>query len=357
MKIAIILGTRPEIIKLSPIIRSCDSQQLDYFIIHTNQHYSDNMDKIFFQELGLAAAEYNLGIGSGKQGAQTGKMLMAIEEVLLKTKPDLVLVQGDTNTVLAGALAAAKLYIKVGHVEAGLRSYDRAMPEEINRIMVDHMADWLFCPTDKQAEILAGEGISKEKIFITGNTIVDAVLHSVNNINNDLLLKHKLTAGKYILVTMHRPSNVDDKNMLAKQLNNISQLATDKDLAVVFPIHPRTLKNIQAFNLVIPDNIKVTEPCGFVDLITLEKFAKIILTDSGGLQEEGCILGVPTLNLRANTERPECVEAGASKIVGSDFAKLLAGYNFYDQADFTWTNPFGDGHSAAKIIEICRSGS
>lgn len=358
MKIAIILGTRPEVIKLSPIIRYCDSQQLDYFVIHTNQHYSDNMDKIFFQELQLTTPKYNLGIGSGEQGEQTGKMLVAVEKVLLIEKPNIVLVQGDTNTTLAGALAAAKLQIKVGHVEAGLRSYDRTMPEEINRIVVDHIADYLFCPTDKQAGILLEEGINKEKIFVTGNTIVDAIVHSAKNINNDLLLRYNLEKGKYILLTMHRPSNVDDKNILAKQLNNISHLARDKNLKVIFPIHPRTLKNIKNFNLTIPSNIKIIDPLGFVDLITLEKFAKIILTDSGGIQEETCILGVPSLNLRANTERPECVEVGASKIVGSDFNELLRGFNFYDQADgFKWPNPFGDGQSAANIIKTCQSKS
>ncbi len=356
MKIAIILGTRPEIIKLSPIIRYCANNQLDYFIIHTNQHYSDNMDKIFFKELGLVEPQYNLGIGSGEHGAQTGKMLVAIEKVLLAAKPDLVLVQGDTNTVLAGALAAAKLQIKVGHVEAGLRSYDRTMPEELNRIVADHIADWLFCPTDQQAKILLGEGIAKEKIFITGNTIVDAILHSIKNINHDLLSRLNLKEKQYILLTMHRPSNVDEKDALAKQLTNISRLAEDKGLEVVFPIHPRTLKNIKAFALNIPDNIKVIEPLSFIDLLTLEKFAKIILTDSGGLQEEGCILGVPTLNLRDNTERPECVEVGASKIVGSDYNKLSDGFNFYDRADnIKWLNPFGDGHSTAKIIKICQS--
>ncbi len=356
MKLAIVLGTRPEIIKLSPIIRYCANNQLDYFIIHTNQHYSDNMDKIFFEELGLADPQYNLGIGSGEHGAQTGKMLMAIEKILLEIKPDLVLVQGDTNTVLAGALAAAKLQIKVGHVEAGLRSYDRTMPEEINRIIVDHIADWLFCPTDKQAKILLSEGIAKEKVFITGNTIVDAALHNIKNINQELLLKHNLKEKQYILLTMHRPSNVDDKNVLAKQLNNISRLAKDRGLEVVFPLHPRTLKNIQTFELSLPGNIKIIDPLGFIDLITLENFAKIILTDSGGIQEEGCILGVPTLNLRDNTERPECVEVGASKIVGSDFDKLSRGFDFYNQEpNFKWQNPFGDGQSAAKIMKICQN--
>lgn len=355
MKIAIILGTRPEIIKLSPIIRYCEKEKRDYFIIHTNQHYSENMDKVFFKELNLPTPKYNLNIGSGGQGDQTGRMLVEIEKILLQEKPNIVLVQGDTNSVLAGALSASKLGIKVGHVEAGLRSYDRTMPEEINRIITDHISDYLFCPTEKQKNILLNEGISEEKIFVTGNTIVDAVNQSLKLINKNLLNRYKIKEKAYILLTMHRPSNVDNKQILSKQLDNISKLAKKKGLSVIFPVHPRTKKNIELFNISIPDNFKVIEPLGFIELLCLEKNAKIILTDSGGIQEEACILGVPSLNLRENTERPECVEIGASKIVGSDYKQLEEGYDYYNKLNkYCWENPFGDGKSSKKMMEIIR---
>lgn len=352
MKICIILGTRPEIIKLSPIIRYCGKKKLDYFIIHTNQHYSENMDKIFFKELDLPSPRYNLNIGSGNQGDQTGRMIIEIEKILINEKPNIVLVQGDTNSVLAGALAASKLGIKIGHVEAGLRSYDRTMPEEINRIITDHISDYLFCPTKKQKEILVSEGISEAKIFVTGNTIVDSVYQSLKIINKDQLKKYNLNPGDYILLTMHRPSNVDNKEVLTKQINNISKLGKEKDLKIIFPIHPRTKKNIGSFKIDIPDNFKVIEPLGFLDLLSLEKNAKIILTDSGGIQEEACILGVPSLNLRENTERPECVEVGASKIVGSEYGLLIKGYDYFDKSkNLKWRNPFGE-NATRKIFEF-----
>ena len=204
--IAIILGTRPEIIKMSPIIRECEKQGLDYFILHTGQHYSYNLDRIFFEDLELPAPKYNLDVGSGTHAEETGKMLIGIEKVLLKEKPDIVLVEGDTNTVLAGALAAAKLHIKVGHVEAGLRSYDRSMPEEINRILADHVSDYLFAPTEKAKENLLREGIEEDKIFVTGNTIVDAVYQNLEIAKRkvNILDKLNLSSREYFLITSHR---------------------------------------------------------------------------------------------------------------------------------------------------------
>ena len=342
MKICIILGTRPEIIKLSPIIRYCEKENLDYFIIHTNQHYSENMDLIFFKELQLSTPKYNLNIGSSTQGDQTGRMLIEIEKVLINEKPTIVLVQGDTNSVLAGSLAACKLGIRIGHIEAGLRSYDRSMPEEMNRILTDHVSTFLFCPAKTQKGILISEGISKERVFITGNTIVDIVLESKQLLNKQILEKNTLKEKEYILLTMHRPSNVDNKEILSKQLDNISKLGENQDLSVIFPIHPRTLKTINFFNLAIPYNIKMIESLGFIDLLSLEYYAKIVVTDSGGIQEEACILGVPSLILRENTERPECVEVGSSKLVGPDFNLLKEGYDYFDKISRKWSNPFGE---------------
>ena len=211
MKTAIILGTRPEIIKMSPVIRECDRLRLDYFILHTGQHYSYNLDKVFFKQLGLPSPKYNLSVGSGTHAEETGKMLIGIEKVLLKEKPDIVLVEGDTNTVLAAALAAAKLQIKVGHVEAGLRSYDRQMPEELNRTLADHCSDYLFAPTEKAKTILLGEGVSEEKIFVTGNTIVDAVYQNLDVAKKKakILDNLHLAPKEYFLLTLHRQENVD----------------------------------------------------------------------------------------------------------------------------------------------------
>jgi UDP-N-acetylglucosamine 2-epimerase (non-hydrolysing) len=234
MKIAIILGTRPEIIKMSPAIRECENQNLDYFILHTGQHYSYNLDKIFFDELELPAPKYNLDVGSGSHAEETGKMLIGIEKVLKEEKPNVVLVEGDTNTVLAGALAASKLHIKVGHVEAGLRSYDRTMPEEINRVLADHVSDYLFTPTEKAKENLSREGIDKSKIFVTGNTIVDAVYQNLEIAKRkvDILKKLNLNSKEYFLVTAHRQENVDVKERLKGILDGLKLVYNDFNLVL-----------------------------------------------------------------------------------------------------------------------------
>jgi len=248
MKIAIILGTRPEIIKLSPIVRECQKRNLDFFILHTNQHFSANMDQVFFEELELPQPKYNLNIQESLHGKMTGRMLSGIEEVLINEKPNWVLVQGDTNTVLAGGLAAAKLQIKVGHVEAGLRSYDRTMPEELNRIVTDHLSDALFTPTQKQADILKSEGIDQAKIYVTGNTIVDAEYQ-----NREIVKKHPeydhYKNERFALLTMHRPSNVDNKETLERIINALTQASIENNLPIYFQIHPRTRKNIEKFEI------------------------------------------------------------------------------------------------------------
>ena len=249
MKIAVILGTRPEIIKMSPIIRECMKQILDYFILHTGQHYSYNLDKIFFEELELPEAKYNLDVGSGSHAEETGKMLIGIEKLIKEEKPDIVLVEGDTNTVLAGALAASKLHIKVGHVEAGLRSYDRTMPEEINRVLADHLSDYLFAPTEKAKENLLGEGIEENKIFVTGNTIVDAVYQNLEIAKRtvDVFNKLNLSHEEYFLVTAHRQENVDEKERLKSILNGLELVHNEFSLPIIYPIHPRTSKRLKEF--------------------------------------------------------------------------------------------------------------
>jgi UDP-N-acetylglucosamine 2-epimerase (non-hydrolysing) len=351
-KICFILGTRPEIIKLSPVIRECVSQKIDHFIIHSNQHYSENMDAIFFKELELEPPKYNLNVGSGLHGEMTGKILTGVEKILLEEKPDWILVQGDTNTVIAGALAASKINIKVGHIEAGLRSYDRTMPEETNRIITDHISDALFCPTQKQADIVLNEGINKNNIFVTGNTIVDAVFQNLKLIEKHSEISHYQTE-KYFLLTSHRPSNVDSKENLSELLEAITDISIKHNVPVYFPIHPRTKKQIELFNIKINTNcIKLMEPVGYLEMLALEKNAQLIFTDSGGIQEEACILQVPSLTLRENTERPETVEVGATILVGHNKQKILLATEKIINIPRTWSNPFGDGLTAKNIINL-----
>lgn len=354
-KIAIILGTRPEIIKMSPIIRACHKQKLDYFIIHTNQHYTSNMDLTFFQELELPQPKYNIGVNSETyHGRMTGKMLIGIEDVLLKEKPDWVLVEGDTNTVVAGALIASKMGIHVGHVEAGLRSYDMNMPEEINRIITDHISTALFCPTDTQKNILQGEGIDKKKIHVTGNTIVDALEQNLElALKSDKYAHYK--TEKYLLLTLHRPSNVDNVDVLKIIINTIEEVSKEFGLMIYFPMHPRTKAQLEKFGIVIRNKkIIVMEPVGYLEMLQMEKHAQLILTDSGGLQEEACILKVPCVTLRESTERPETLKIDANIIVGHDPEKIISGIQKMLKSKRKWDNPFGDGTSSNKILRIIK---
>ena len=350
MDLAIVLGTRPEIIKMSPIIRECEKRKLDFFILHTGQHFSYNMDKVFFEKLKLPEAKYNLDTGSGKHGEQTGKMMAGIESVLIKEKPAAVLVQGDTNSVLAGALAAVKLGIKVGHVEAGLRSYDRMMPEEINRILADHASDYLFAPTEKTRNILLNEGIPESWIYVTGNTIVDAVNQNLQLAKEKSILKELgIKQKKYFLVTVHRQENVDDPVRFAGILKGLKQLGQEFDTPVVFPVHPRSRKRINEFGLHTGENIKFIDPLEFLDFLQLESEARLVLTDSGGVQEETCILKVPCVTLRDNTERPETIEVGSNVLAGTEPLSIIKCAKNMLNRDKVWKNPFGDG-KAAEII-------
>lgn len=354
MRISIILGTRPEIIKMAPVVSECEKQGVDFFILHTNQHYSKNLDRIFFKELGLPAAKYNLEVGSTSHGEQTGKMLVEIEKVLKKEKPDFVLVEGDTNSVLAGALAGAKMNMKVGHVEAGLRSYFREMPEEINRILADHCSDFLFAPTQKAEDILLGEGIPEERIFVTGNTIVDSVKKNIGlaEKKSKVLKEMNLKKGGYFLVTAHRAENVDKKEKLKGILKGLSVVFKRFSRPLVYPIHPRAEKRIKEFNLNMPEGINVVPALGYLDFLKLENNAKLILTDSGGVQEEACILKVPCVTLRENTERPETVEAGANVLAGTEPQNILEKTEKMEKKKRDWKNPFGDGKAGKRIIKI-----
>lgn len=339
---------------MSPVIRECQRRKIDFFILHTNQHYSKNLDKIFFKELGLPKPKYNLGVGSGFHGEQTGRMLMGIEKILIREKPHIVLVEGDTNTVLAGALAAVKLHIKIGHIEAGLRSYFREMPEEINRILTDHISDLLFAPTEKAKENLLKEGIPNDKIFVTGNTIVDAVYQNLKIApkRSKILQKLYLKKKNYFLLTLHRAENVDVKERLEKILEGLKLVYKKINLPLIFPIHPRTKKRIEEFRLKVPRGVNLIEPLGYLDFLLLEANAKLIFTDSGGVQEEACILGIPCVTLRDNTERPETIKVGANILAGANPQKILVSSILMFNKNKKWPNPFGDGKSAKKIVKI-----
>lgn len=353
LRFLIILGTRPEIIKMSPVIRECKKRKLNFSVLHTNQHYSENLDKVFFKDLKLSPAEYNLKIGSGYHGEQTGKMLIEIEKVLQKEKPDVVLVEGDTNTVLAGALAAAKLHIKVGHIEAGLRSYYKEMPEEINRVLTDHCSDFLFSPTKESSKILKEEGISNKKIFITGNTIVDAVFQNLKIAKETSKIVEKLNLNnkEYFLLTAHRAENVDKKSKLEGIIKGIKMISIKFPFPVIYPIHPRAKKMLKTFHLNFPSNVKLIEPLGYLDFLKLESNAKLILTDSGGVQEESCIMKVACVTLRENTERPETINVGSNILAGTESNKIFRLSQKMLRKSRKWKNPFGDANASGKIIK------
>lgn len=356
LRIAIILGTRPEIVKLSPVIRECLCYGLDFFVLHTGQHYSYFMDKVFFKQLGLPEASFNLDVGSGSHGRQTGLMLEGIEKVLLSECPDVVLVQGDTNTVLAGAVAAAKLGIKVGHVEAGLRSYDRMMPEEINRVLADHCSEYLFAPTQYSKKILLGEGIEEKKVFVVGNTVVDSVQQNIEIAKSKSTIMHTLglSNDKFILGTVHRAENVDDKNRLARIIDGLIKVREEFDVPLIYPIHPRAKKQVEVFGL-DTSGLTLLDPLDYLTFLLLESEAKLVLTDSGGVQEETCVLGVPCVTLRDNTERPETLIVGSNVLAGTDPDSILSAAKVSINKKRDWINPFGDGKSAPKILDILKT--
>ena len=351
--ICLVLGTRPEIIKLSPLMRECGRRQIPFFVLHTGQHYSYEMDRVFFEDLELPAPQYNLDAGSGLHGEQTGKILAGAERVLLAHRPDAVLVQGDTNTVLAGALAATKLHIPVGHVEAGLRSFDRRMPEEINRIVADHVSDLLFAPTETAARYLRREGIPEEKISVTGNTVVDAVFQNLEIAQKKTGAMERVGAreGDFILVTAHRAENVDDRGRLAGILEGLFAVGEETGMQVIFPVHPRTAKMIREFGLETR-GIRIVPPLGYLEFLLLESRAALILTDSGGIQEEACVLGVPCVTLRENTERPETLEVGSNVLAGTDPMAIRERSREMRSRDRGWENPYGDGHAGERILEV-----
>jgi UDP-N-acetylglucosamine 2-epimerase (non-hydrolysing) len=313
------------------------------------------MDAVFFEQLSLPAPDHNLAVGSDSHGRQTGKMIAEIDSLIETEEPDYVLVQGDTNSTLAGSIAASKRESVLCHVEAGLRSYDRTMPEETNRVLADHAADLLFPPTERSQENLLEEDIERERTTVTGNTVVDAIEQNITFAPTPESLLHDadLTTadGSYLLLTLHRAENVDDPARFQHLIEVVGSIADEFSLTCVYPIHPRSMERVEEFDLDVPASIKLVEPFDYLDFLTLEDCARLILTDSGGVQEEACTLGTPCLTLRGNTERPETVEVGSNRIVGTDAEAIRAGSRQMIDADPTWENPFGDGRSAVRIVD------
>ncbi|MBQ2227425.1 MAG: UDP-N-acetylglucosamine 2-epimerase (non-hydrolyzing) [Methanobrevibacter sp.] len=364
MKIATILGTRPEIIKMAPIIDEISKRGIDQIVLHTGQHYDKEMSDNFFRDLEIPTPDYNIHVGSGTHGKQTGLMMKGIEEVLLDEKPDIVLVQGDTNAVLAGALVASKLHIAIGHVEAGLRSFDMTMPEEVNRRAADVTSTMYFIPTEESAINLLAEGFSHKNLLITGNTVVDACFRHLEIAQKRGFEEESLSEldienmDNILTLTMHRAENVDVKERVTNIIEALKEL---DEMNIIFPIHPRTKNTLEKFGLFDElnnmEHVHIIKPLGYLDFLLLTSKSTLILTDSGGLQEEAITLDVPALTLRYNTERPETVTAGGNILVGSDKDAILENANkILNDEDFAnkmknAKNPYGHGDSAKLTVD------
>jgi UDP-GlcNAc3NAcA epimerase len=348
MKVITVLGARPQFIKAAPVSRVL-REKVDEIIIHTGQHYDANMSDIFFEELHIPKPDYHLGVGSGNHGKQTGEMLTKIEEIVLKEKPDYLMVYGDTNSTLAGALVAAKLHIPVIHIEAGLRSFNKEMPEEINRIMTDHVSEFLFCPTNTAVQNLENENITRN-VFNIGDVMYDAVLYNqeLAKTQSKILETNELTAKNYHLITIHRAENTDD---LQKMKNILEAFSKIEDLKV-WPIHPRTKNKLESYGISLESvpNLKVIEPVGYLDMITLEANAKKIVTDSGGVQKEAYFMKVPCVTIREQTEWVETLLGEANILTGTDVDKILAAVEKNVQPEYQAV--FGDGKASEKITEL-----
>jgi UDP-GlcNAc3NAcA epimerase len=346
LKIVTVVGARPQFIKAAPVSRVLRQNHAET-LVHTGQHYDDAMSAVFFRELAMPQPDYNLGVGSGGHGWQTGQMLIRLEEILLTELPDAVLIYGDTNSTLAGALAACKLRIPVAHVEAGLRSFNREMPEEHNRVLADHCADRLFCPTPTAAANLSAEGIT-QGVYLVGDTMYDALLQfaPIARAQSQILTRCDLHPKGYLLATLHRPYNTDNPEQLAAILAALDALGEP----VVLPIHPRTRQRLATFNLQPSTvNLQLIDPVGYLDMLMLEQNARLILTDSGGIQKEAYLLAVPCVTLRPETEWVETVAAGWNRLTWGDPAAII------DAVRRPWPDGspaliFGDGHAAERIV-------
>ena len=362
MKAVTILGARPQFIKASAVSRVFNQQGIAEILLHTGQHYDNNMSDIFFRELDIPVPKYNLGIGSGGHGKQTGEMLAKIEALLMQEKPDWVVIYGDTNSTLAGALAAAKLHIPIAHVEAGLRSFNRKMPEEINRIVADQLSNLLFAPTKQSVINLAKEGYADKKVRLVGDVMYDAAIYFADKAlgQSKILSHYHLAAQQYALVTIHRAENTDDSVRLRAICKCLAELTNELD--IVLPLHPRTRKMLTEFNLLqLLDHprIKLIDPVGFIDMVMLEKNAKLIVTDSGGVQKEAYFYNVPCITLRDETEWVELVEAGFNKLISplqlnqGTHKEIINFINHYPAKNSK--NFYGQGNTAHLIVDALKN--
>ena len=357
MKIVTVVGARPQFIKAAALSRAIKHYpNIEEVIVHTGQHYDENMSAVFFDELEIAAPKHSLMVGSGSHGAQTGLMLAKIEEVLMLEQPDVLLIYGDTNSTIAGAIAAAKLHIPIAHVEAGLRSFNRKMPEEVNRIVSDVLATWLFTPTQLANQNLLNEGIAEDKIHLVGDVMYDVALYFREKAakQSTVLQTLNLTSKQYALVTIHRAENTDDQKRLQAIVETLIEL--QKDLNIVMPLHPRTRGKLQAFNLwdQLTAHVRVVEPVSYLDMVQLEQAAKLIVTDSGGVQKEAFFYQVPCITLRDETEWQELIELKWNTLVPpSDSTTMLQSIvKAMECSERVNDMPYGNGNSANKILDI-----
>ena len=349
LKFLIVVGARPNFIKIAPLFEEFKNyKNIKPVLVHTGQHYDYEMSQIFFQDLDIPKPDYNLGVGSGSHAYQTAEAMKRLEPALLKEKPDLVIVVGDVNSTLAGALAAVKLHIPVAHIEAGLRSFDMSIPEEINRVLTDHISDFLFCPTKTAVKNLKKEGITKG-VYFTGDIMYDAFLENIKiaQEKSKILQKLKLKPKTYLLLTLHRPFNVDNLDNLKKILKAVGESGEK----IIFPVHPRTKKQLKKLKIYKPKNLKIIDPVGYMDILFLEKNAEKILTDSGGIQKEAYWLKVPCITLRKKTEWVETVKDGWNILVGRDKNKIQKAIKFFNPRK-KQHKYFGDGKTAKRIVKI-----
>lgn len=347
MKVVTVLGARPQFIKAAPLSEALRKRHIEK-IVHTGQHYDYQMSDVFFEELGIPKPEYFLGVGSKRHGAQTGEMLRGVEEILIQEKPDWVLVYGDTNSTLAGALAAAKLHIPVAHVEAGLRSYNRRMPEEVNRVLTDHMSDLLFCPTDQAVENLKKEGLT-EGVVRTGDVMADALYFHASRAEQRQAKETFLLHDKsYLLATIHRAENTDDPGRMAAILKAFAKTPGK----IIFPVHPRTQKMLKDNNLQVPNNVQMIEPVGYLQMIFLEKMAELILTDSGGVQKEAYLWRVPCITMRDETEWVETVKTGWNTLTGANTEAIVNAVRHYRESPLPLYQEdlYGIGKASEEIV-------
>ena len=349
MNILHVVGARPNFMKVAPVVRALEGRQdVSQTLVHTGQHYDVSLSDVFFQQLGIPEPDVNLAVGSGSHARQTADIMLRFELVVLEKKPDVVLVYGDVNSTVAAALVCAKLGVRVAHVEAGLRSFDRSMPEEINRLLTDQIADLLFTPSEDGDENLRREGIAPEKIFRVGNVMIDSLVRLLPQARASVSPD---TPERYALVTLHRPGNVDDSASLKAILEAL--LEVNRDLAVVFPTHPRTRRRISEFGL-NAGQLRLCNPLPYVDFLALQSRATVVITDSGGIQEEATFLGVPCLTLRENTERPITVSQGTNVLVGRDPSRLRAELRkvLNGEGKRGTVPPLWDGHAAERIADV-----